>query len=127
MSIIFSASGMSNLTLERGRMLPYTPEEVQINQERYLTESNNAKVIDYGTDISFISLVFMFLSQDNYDGSVNGLKTWFEDSNINWSENSFTMTDEAGTAWTVRLWQSDFKMPKMRGGRFMVELILKVE
>jgi len=127
MSIVFSKAGMDSLTLERGRTMPYSPKEIEIHQERYLTESNNAKITDYGSDLTLIKLGFNYLSKDNYDGATNGLYTWFSSSTINWSENSFTLTDEVGVAHTVRLWQSNFNMPKMRGGRYQTQLIFKEE
>ena len=127
MSIVFSKAGLSDLTLERGRMMPYSPKEIEIHQERYLTESNNAKITDYGSDLTFIKLAFNYLSKDNYDGTTNGLYTWFASSTINWSENNFTLTDEIGVTHTVRFWQGNFNMVKMRGGRYQIELILKKE
>jgi len=126
-SIVFSASGMSDLTLERGRAVPYSPENIEANQDNYLTESNNPKVIDYGNDLEMISLSFQHLSKDNYDGAINGLKTWFENANINWMENSFTLTDENGASHTVRLWSKRWRMIRGRGGRYSVTLPLLKE
>ncbi len=123
MSIVFSAGGMSNLTLERGRLYPLSIP-IQINQELNLTDGMNPKVTDYGGTAQFWKVIFNYLSKDNYDGSVNGLKTWFEDGNINWCENSFTLTDENGVAHTVRLWQKNFDMPENSNGRYSVGLTL---
>ena len=127
MSIVFSKSGLSDLTLERGRMFPYSDGSITIHQDRYLTESNEAKVVDYGSDLTMIVLRFQYLSKDNYNGATNGLKTWFQTSEINWSANSFTMTDEDGVAHTVRFWQGDFSMPKTSNGRYQIQLVLKEE
>ncbi len=127
MSIVFKKSGMSDLTLERGRVVPYQTQEQKINQERYLTESYNTKVVNYGSNAQYLELSFKHLTKDNYDGTVNGLKTWFDDSSINWSMNSFTMLDENGISYTVRLWQNNFKMAVDGAGRYSVKLILKVE
>lgn len=126
MSIVFSHASLSDLTLERGRIYPVS-QPIQINQDRYLTESNNPKVIDYGDDLNFIQLNFQYLSKDNYDGATNGLKTWFQDSNINYSENSFTLTDEDGVAHTVRFWQANFNMPQTSNGRYQISLTLLKE
>ena len=126
MSIVFSAAGMSNLTLERGRLYPLSMP-IQINQELNLTDGMNPKITDYGGTAQFWKVIFNYLSKDNYDGSVNGLKTWFEDSNINWCENSFILTDENGVAHTVRLWQKGFDMPENSSGRYSVSLTLLEE
>ncbi len=126
-SIVFSAGGMSDLTLERGRLVPYSPEDVTINQDNYLTESNNPKVTNYGDNLNLINLSFRHLSKDNYDGTVNGLKTWFEDANINWMVNNFTLTDENGQAHTVRLWNKKWRMSADRGGRYSITLRLLKE
>ena len=127
MSIIFSIGGRSNLTLERGRIVPYTPVEYQINQELYLTESNNPKVVDYGGTAQFIKLAFSHLSKDNYDGAINGLNTWFLSSEVNWAGNSFTMTDESGATHTVRFWQKRFAMLRDGAGRYSLSITLLKE
>jgi len=67
------------------------------------------------------------LSRENFDSAVNGLKTWFESSQINWCENSFTMVDETGTNRTVRLWQKEFKMAEVSPNRYSVSLTLLEE
>lgn len=125
MSIVFQKGGMSDLALERGRLLPYSPENININQEKYLTESNNPKITDYGSNLKLISLQFSHLTKDNYDGTVNGLKTWFEDSTINWLESSFTMVDENNVSHTIRLWQDKFEMSMSSNGRYSIFLIFK--
>lgn len=126
MSIKFSKAGMSDLTLERGRLFPVI-SPITINQDRYLTESNNPKVIDYGDNLELKELKFNYLSKDNYDGATNGLKTWFEDSTINWCENNFTLTDENGATHTVRLWQDKFDMRMTSNGRYTISLTLLEE
>ena len=126
MSIVFSASGMSNLTLERGRLYPLS-KPTEINQELNLTDDMNPKVTDYGGTAKYWKLMFNYLSKDNYDGSVNGLKTWFEDSNINWCATSFTLTDENGVAHTVRLWQKAFDMPEHGSSRYSIAFTLLEE
>ena len=127
MSIVFSKAALSDLTLEHGRMLPYDVEDIQINQENYLTESLNPKVVDYGGSVNFIKLDFRYLSKDNYDGTVNGLKTWFASTAINYCANNFTMTDEKGGTHTVRLWQNKFTMSNDVANRYGISLILLEE
>ena len=121
MAIKFQKSGMSDLTLEKGRLFPVSAP-IEINQELHLTESNNPVVIVYGDNLNLIELKFKGLTKDNYDGTVNGLKTWFEDSNINWMENNFTLIDEKGVSHTVRLYQKKFDMKMDSNGRYSVSL-----
>jgi len=127
MSIVFQKGGLSDLTLERGRLVPYSPEEQEINQERYLTEDNNPKVVDYGSNHKTMKLAFSFLTKDNYDGATNGLRTWFEDSNIDWCMNNFTLVDENSVSYTVRLWQKKFTVKKHSNDRYSLSLIFKIE
>ena len=92
-----------------------------------MTESNNPIVVDYGDNLEFINLNFKNLSKDNYDGAVNGLKTWFESSEINWSANNFTLIDELGVSNTVRLWESSFGMAFKANGLYEISLKLLKE
>lgn len=125
MAISFIKSGLSNLTLERGRLYPVR-KPIEVNQERYLTESLNEKIVNFGGTIELYALEFSHLSKDNYDGTINGLKTWFSSSTINWSFNTFTLVDENGINHIVRLWQDDFDMQMDSSGRYSLKLLLKV-
>lgn len=124
--IVFQKAGLSDLTIERGRSFPID-HPIEINQELYLTESNNAKVVDFGNDLELIEVKISGLSRDNYDGTTNGLKTWFQNSSINWAKNTFTMIDEGGTSHTVRFWQDKFSMPRNEGDTYSISFTLKKE
>ena len=121
--IIFSKAAMSDLYLERGRLYPVSKPQEK-HQERHLTESMNPKVVSYPGTLTLWQLEFNYLSQNNYDGTTHGLKTWFENSLINYSENSFTLTDEDGVTHTVRLWQDVFDMKRHGSGRYSISLTL---
>lgn len=123
MAITFAKGGMNTLTLERGRVYPLS-RPIDINQELNLTDGMNPKVTDYGGTAKYWQLVFNYLSKDNFDGAINGLKTWFESATINWCANSFTMTDERGAAIVVRLWQKRFDMSEHGSSRFGISLTL---
>ena len=127
MSIVFQKGGLSDLTLEHGRMMPYDIDDIDINQDMYLTENMNPKVVDYGGTANFILLQFRNLSKDNYDGSTNGLKTWFQATAINYAENNFTLVDENGVSHTVRLWQNKFKIIKDSSERYHFQIKLLEE
>ena len=67
------------------------------------------------------------MTKDQYDCAVNGLKTWFESSSINWAATSFTMLDEKGNSHTVRWWQGNFNMVEHANGRYAIQFTLKKE
>ena len=121
--ITFIKSGRSNLNLERGQLFPMN-NTIEPNQELHLTESDDPKVIDYGSSLKILELKFTGLSKDNYDGVVNGLKTWFESSEINWSENSFTLEDDQGNSKTVRFWDKNFNMPQIAANVYSLKIRL---
>ncbi len=126
-TIVFQKAGLSDLTIERGRILPLELDNIAVNHDMYLTEDNKPKVTDYGDSLNLIRLAFKSLTKDNYDGVVNGLKTWFESTQINWAENSFTMTDESQVVHTVRWWQKKFGMPLSAAGLYSISFILLKE
>lgn len=124
--IVFQKAGLSDLTLERGRLFPVS-SPITINQENYLTEDMNPKVVDYGATAQLLAIELDGLSKDNYNGAVNGLYTWFASSTINWCENSFTLVDEYGSSHTVRLWQKEFDMQQVGPNRYQLSLTLLKE
>jgi len=125
-SIVFKKSGLSDLTIETGRVYPVR-RPVRVNQARYLTESMNPKVVSYGSTVEFIVLELAGLPRDNYDGTVNGIKTWLSSSVINWSAASFTLVDERGDTHTVRYWADEFDMPRVYANRYSTTLTLLKE
>jgi len=67
------------------------------------------------------------LSKDNYDGSINGLKTWFENAAIDWRKNYFQYTDESGSEYDVRLWDEVFSMEEYASNRYRIRILLREE
>ena len=124
--IVFQKSGLSDLTIQRGRAFPVRNPH-KPNQIRHLTENNQAKVISFGQALRLVELQVGGLNADNYNGAVNGLQTWFSSSQINYSLNSFTMIDEYGESNTVRLWQDDFEVVETEPGIFAIKVTLKIE
>lgn len=125
-AILFQKSGMSDLTLANGVILP-KKHTYQINQKRYFTESMNAVVLSLSSKAELLILRIADVSKDNFNGSVNGLKTWFDNSLINYSENNFTLVDENGETSTVRLWADNFEIDETQPGLFSLELTLLKE
>ena len=124
--ITFKKTGLTDLVISRGRILP-SSEPIIINQDKLITSSNNVIIIDKGINTKLIKLSFKFLTKDNYDGAINGLKTWFENSQINWMENTFTLVDENNVEKTVRLWDDKFDMKFEKGDTYSVSLTLRDE
>ena len=124
-TLIFSKSGAPTVTFSRGRIFPIA-EPININQRRNETESMRTKVISYGSQSNFIRVALDGLPKADYD-EANGLRTFLEDPSVNWSANTFTMTDETGVARTVRFWQDTFQMEEVAPNRYRVNILLKVE
>jgi hypothetical protein len=125
--ITFQGSGMSDLAVQHGRSFPFSPSSIEWNQEVHLTEEYNSKILDFGSSIEFIQVVLTGLTRDNYQGSVNGLRTWFMDSNINGAETSFTFIDENNETHTVRLWQTKINFQLDGFDSYSVSFVLKKE
>jgi len=124
--IVFQKSGLSDLTLEHGRSYP-TSIVIEVNQERYLTEDFKPKVIDFGSSHETMVIKLEGISKDNIDGAINGLRTWFEASQVTWALNSFTMINERGINQTIRWWDKSFKIKEVSPNRYDVSFIVKVE
>lgn len=124
--ITFRKSGLSDLVIPRGRLYPAkTP--IEINQDRLLTESNNPIVVNYGDHLELLEISLEGLTRDSYDGTVNGIKSWFKNSAINFAENNFTIEDEHGESFTVRYWAGNFDMQETGENNFSVKLKLLIE
>jgi hypothetical protein len=118
----FQKSGAPNVTFDRGRVFPVS-EPVEVYQHRYDTEGLNTKVVSYGVQNNFINASFTGLSAANK----TALENFFNDPDVNWSENTFTFVDENSVSRTVRLWQDRFNMVETSPNRFSVTFLLKDE
>lgn len=114
------------LIFEKGRIFP-KPNPIEINQAMGFSEDMKAKVADMGNNLELIDVMMQRLTKDQYDGTVNGLKTWFDNTNINWRKNTFTFQDETGAKITVRLLDENFDMPEVVSGFYSFKLRLMQE
>lgn len=123
----FSHSSIStDLVFEKGQL--YTVRKpIRPNQIVGRTAGGQIKVAKLGKSELTLILNFTGLTKDNYDGTVNGLKTWFETAAIDWRKNSFTLVDETGTSYTVRLMNPEFDMQEYSPGRYRITLTLRKE
>ena len=123
MSITLLKGGLADLVLTRGRLVPYKKDQHTINQERYLTESSNSKVTKYGSNSEFMEIQLKNIPESEYVLLI----AWFESSQVDWSLNAFSLTDEKGISNSVRLWQNNFEGKAKANNAFDVKILLKVE
>lgn len=117
MAITFSKAGFTSWTPARGRNRPAEPR-VKLNDVADLTEAGTYRISNYGADLVH-PFEFEDLPRADYDGGWNwATKTQAVDTMslvgffFGVAErmlNTFTFTDEAGVAHTVRFMQADFR------------------
>lgn len=127
----FSKSGMTTLTFSRGNLfpVPYTDTYGQSVRE---SESRLVRVATVSPPVTFHSLHFERLPLADF----TNLNAWLRHSLIRGSAYTFTYTDTAGTAYTVRWWpwgasaggeNGVFAMPQTSSARYEVDIILRQE
>ena len=118
----FSKSGMTTLTFSRGNLFPasYTEDFSQIVAE---SEAGLVRVSTLRPPVVFHGLHFERLPLADF----TALKAWLRNSLIRGRAFTFTYTDTAGTAKTVRWWQDTLDMPHVASGLYSVDLLLREE
>ena len=121
---IFSKTGVSTFTFDRARAFPIRSP---VSGQQILDEAGGGqpKVADLGAEEQFIYLKVENLSETNRDE----LLTFFRDSNINWSMNTFTWTDEDNNTNVVRYFNSKGLLDpqEIHDNKYSVIITLKVE
>jgi len=112
----------SVLTFEKARFVPIN-EPIIPNQVLDVSGGNQAKVTDLGGNEKFYYIIINRVSETQHDN----LLGFLADSTVNYRENSFTFTDENSSDYTVRLWQQEIDIPKVKGGLYNINLIVRVE
>ena len=120
--ITFSKTGMTTLTLSRGRSFPVSAP-LTFHQIRTVSEAQTVRIATMAPPTQYIRVVCQFLTQDEADA----LLAWFQDGTINGGAATFTLTDEAGTDYEVRLWQDTLEIPQTSLGFSSVDLLLRVD
>lgn len=115
-----SKSGMTTLTFSRGNLFPtsYTEDFSQVIAE---SESGLVRVATLRPPIVFHGLHFERLPLADF----TALKAWLRNSLIRGRANTFTYTDTASVAKTVRWWQDTLDMPQVASGLYSVDLVLR--
>lgn len=115
----FSKSGMTTLVFSRGNVYPvqriYTPR-----QRVGRSYAGTYRVATLGAADEQLPLVFERLPLADY----TALVAWFQNALINWAANSFTYTDSASVATTVRYLAGQLDMPEVAAGLYSVQLDL---
>ncbi len=122
---IFTKTGAtgSPLTLEKGRFLPVS-DPYEPRQLRGVAGGGQVKIADLGTADHFFDIKINRVSKAHR----NAIIAFLQHANVNYAQNTFTFTDEDGTAWTVRYWNSSgLDFPHVKGNLYNIKLTLKVE
>lgn len=118
----FSKTGMTTLTFSRGNSFPdlHSYEPQQIIGTSY---AGTRRIVTVRAAEERFPLVFDRLPLADY----TALLAWFIDPNINWAGGSFTYTDAAGVATTVRYLGGPFTFPQVAPALYSGTLLLVKE
>jgi len=122
---IFTKVGAANspLTLPKGRFYPVN-EPLSPRQIIGKTGGGQVKIADVGDPEQFFPIVINRVSKTFRDN----LLAFLADSLVNYSQNTFTFTDEESTAYTVRLWSTrTIDFPAVKGSLYNIRLVLRKE
>ena len=109
----FSKSGVTTVTFSRGDVFPdvHDYEPVQVIGVSY---AGTRRVATLRAPDEFFDLVFERLPLADY----NALLAFFSNALVNWSASSFTYTDTASVATTVRYLGGRFSFPQVASGLY---------
>lgn len=118
----FSKTGMTTLTFSRGISFPdlreYTPQQVIGT-----SYAGTRRIVTIRAAEEQLPLTFERLPLADY----TALVAWFVDPDINWAGGSFTYTDAAAVATTVRYLGGPFAFPQVAPGLYSGGLLLVKE
>jgi hypothetical protein len=118
----FSAPSMTTLVFSRGNVFPV--QHVYVPRQRIgYSEGGMVKVASLGLADERFPLRFERLPLADY----TALVAWFQHALINWAEHTFTYTDVASVATTVRYIDDTFDMPEIAYQLYSVNLLLRKE
>lgn len=113
----------SVFTFEKARFLPVN-SPISPRQIIGISGGGQVQVANLGDPEQFFDVVVNRVSATNR----NNLLGFLQHSTVNYSLNTFTFTDETGTTYTVRLWDSaGLDFPIVKGGLYNIKLTLRVE
>ena len=113
----------SPLTLAKGRFLPANEPRTP-NQSIGKAGGGQVKVANLGTTERFWRVKMNNVSK----AARNALLNFLEHTNVNWTLNTFTFTDEDATDFTVRIWNvKGIDFPQVKGGLYNISFLLRQE
>jgi len=120
----WTKSGVATVTFAQGRFFPYLASRQEGNQIVGETDDRTVVVADLGGDVEFIEGVLERVPASVIDA----MHTFLKNSQVRWSKNTFTWTDEASTTHVVRFWEP-IPLPKVRVGDdlYNSRFLLRVE
>ncbi|MDP6587055.1 MAG: hypothetical protein QF535_20550 [Anaerolineales bacterium] len=119
----FEHASVTNFTFEKERSLPLN-EPINPAQNIGLAGGGQVKVANYGDAEQLRQVVVNNVSKSNRDA----LLIFLQNSNINYSQGTFTFRDENNSTHTVRLWKaSGLDFPRVKGGLYNIKLTLRDE
>jgi len=120
---IFSKSGITSYTFQKGPFLPHK-RPIRQHQNVGVSGGNQVKVANKGSATQEIEIVLNRISLTSY----NNLLTFLQDSAVNYALNTFTYTDQDANTYTVRLWNhKGLDFPLVKGGFYNIRMLLIVE
>lgn len=119
----FSKSGVATVTFSKGRFYPIDSPQ-QPNQIINEAEDGTFYGAELGNPVTFIEARFERVPLSD----ATNVFAFLNDSNVKWSLNTFTFTDEDGTTYTVRYWGPfPLRRPQVTAGLVDIEFMLRVE
>jgi hypothetical protein len=118
----FSKTGMTTLVFSRGNVYP-DRHPTAPRQLVARSEAGQTRVTTLSDPDETFPLLFEGLPLTDYQA----LRAWLNDPRINWQAETFTYTDTAGVATTVRYADTVFDVAQVAFERFSGAITLRVE
>ena len=116
-----SKAGVPTVTLSRANVFPNVRPKV-LNQFVGVSDDNTIRVASVGPPLTTIVLKFEQLT--NTDRA--SIEAFFANALINYGQFSFTFTDAASNAYTVRFLEPQLALPEVTDENVQFDLVLTV-
>ncbi len=119
----FTKTGVTTYTFPKGTALPFS-QPITPNQIIGVTGGGSIKVANLGDAEQQFIIALNRVTKTERDN----LLAFIQDANINYSQYTFTYTDEHSVARTVRFWETEgLDFPQVSGGLYNINIILREE
>jgi hypothetical protein len=113
-----SKSGVTTVTFSKGRAFAVAHDEIPTQILGETDDPATVVVADLGAEAREFGGTWTRLPL----ADVQAVLTFFRHTNVRWSKNTITWTDEAGTATTVRLLLSSLRYVQVASGLYDLTL-----